>query len=129
MNQVQEELAHSGVLGMKWGVRRARYEEARKNKVKELADKDKKIVDARAKDRKLKADVKTAKVAYKKATLDDGKKEAYAALLAMKDVRMSNLKIANQRTQTEQMMDMAVTASRRQGSLGITGGTNPFMFG
>lgn len=95
---IQEELEHSGVLGMKWGVRKARAAKAR-------LDRDKQILDARTKDHQLKSDVKTAKAVYKKATLENGKEEAYKALLTIKDVRMSNLKIANKRTNKEQMMD------------------------
>ena len=44
-------------------------------------------------------------VAMWQALLENGKEEAYKALLTIKDVRMSNLKIANKRTNKEQMMD------------------------
>ena len=79
------------VRNMKRDGRSEIADRAHKQYENEVSRRDKKIMKARSKMSELNANVKAAKIVYNQATLDKGKREAYIALLKMKDVRLDNL--------------------------------------
>ena len=102
--KVDAVLAHHGVLGMKWGVRRERAAAATAQREKENYKRDREILRARERRPEFKKQYKDAKVTYKKATLEKGKREAYKTLLDVKDKRLKNLNTAQRNTHDEQRL-------------------------
>ena len=103
-------LAHYGIKGMKWGVRRYQNEDGSLTKSGKIRQKNKSFVH-RGKN-------------YVK-NLIEGFKEGMQEGLQQDYVNSGQYFIQQQ----NEFMNQQVAFSRQSASLSLTGGTNPFMFG